>query len=103
MLAMLAAKALASCFASVPVDAMDAANGRSRLRMSTPVEAIEAAGLDLDTYAPRSPVTQGALKAKSALGAKLVETLVTRPRGSISLVRSAAATNPLDADFEVLD
>jgi len=79
-------------------------NGRAKWRDPAEViEAIEAAGLDLDTYAPRTPTTQGALKAKSALGAKLVETLVTRPEGAISLVRSADATNPLDGEFEVLD
>jgi len=88
----------------IPRWARQQGNGRAKWRDTEEVvEAIEAAGLDLDQYAPRSPVTQGALKAKSALGAKLVETLVARPQGSISLVRSADATNPLDADFEALD
>ena len=88
----------------IPGWAREQGNGRAKWRdPEEVVEAIEAAGLDLDQYAPRTPTTQGALKAKGALGQKIVESLVVRPPGSISLVRASEAKNPLDGEFEVLD
>lgn len=65
------------------------------------VHEIEAAGLDLDQYAPRKPITQTALKKK--LGKEWVEALIVRPPGEVKLVRAEEATNPLDPEFEVLE
>lgn len=67
------------------------------------VAEIEAAGLDLDKYAPRKPTTQTALKAKTALGKDVVEALVVRPPGEPKLVRESAPGDALDGEFEVLD
>jgi hypothetical protein len=88
----------------VPGWVREQGNGRARWRDEAEViEEIEAAGLDLDLYAPRKPTTQTALKAASALGAKVVETLIVRPPGEVKLVRAEDAKNPLDAEFEALD
>jgi len=86
----------------VPGWAREQGNGRARWRDEEEVVAeIEAAGLDLDEYAPRKPVTQTALKR--ALGKDVVEALVVRPPGEIKLVRASEAKNPLDGEFEALD
>jgi hypothetical protein len=86
----------------VPGWAREQGNGRAQWRDPEMVVAeIEAAGLDLDTYAPRSPITQTALK--KALGKDVVEALVVRPPGAVKLVRASEAKNPLDGEFEELD
>lgn len=88
----------------VPGWAREQGNGRAKWRdEAETVEAIEAAGLDLDKYAPRKPTTQTALKAKTALGKDVVESLIVRPLGEIKLVRASEAKEPLDGEFEVLD
>jgi hypothetical protein len=88
----------------LPGWAREQGTGRAKWRdVDEVVQAIEAAGLDMDDYAPRSPVTQGALKASTALGAKVVESLIVRPVGEVKLVRESDATDPLEPEFEVLD
>lgn len=88
----------------VPGYELDTGSGRAKWRDEEEVVAeIEAAGLDLDVYAPRKPTTQTALKAKSALGATMVEALVYRPPGEAKLVREGDAKRPVDPEFEALD
>lgn len=67
------------------------------------IAEIEAAGLDLDLYAPRKPTTQTALRKASALGNKVVDTLIVRPPGEPKLVREGDDGEAMDNEFEVLD
>lgn len=85
----------------VPGWAREQGNGRARwIDEEVAVSEIEAAGLDLDVYAPRKPTTQTALRKK--LGRDWIEALIMRPPGEIKLVRASEATDPLDPDFEPL-
>ena len=88
----------------VPGWEVDQGEGRAKWRDEDEVlDEIRQAGLDLDVYAPRRPATQSALKAPTALGKQLVETLVVRPKGQPKLVRKGEAKNPISSEFEVLD
>lgn len=98
------AKALMMLSSGQQIPGFKRVQGQARARYIDDDEVIEAcqdAGLDLDVVAPRKPIAQSYMKKH--LGKDVVESLIERPQGAITIAPISDSRKALDSDFDVID